>query len=139
VIDLISKEFKGTLAIDGRTPKPKRVKRISEFQNNSRKKLFVGTMSTTGLGINLHAASNCAIIQLGWKPGQLDQAEDRFHRIGQKWNVNVYYLIAKNTIEEDIMGINNEKRRDIEKIIDGKGSKNEDLLEELIKRLRRKK
>eukprot|EP00913_Durusdinium_trenchii_P017968 g16886.t1 len=46
------------------------------------------------------AAQTIVFAELYWVPGQMQQAEDRAHRIGQKDCVTVHYLIAKKTLDE---------------------------------------
>ena len=73
-----------------------------------------------------------AFLELPWTPGELKQAEDRCHRIGQKDTVNVYYLLADETIEMTIARILDEKRKVLEAVLDGKEVDEGNLLTELI-------
>ena len=54
-------------------------------------------------------------LELGWTPALHDQAEDRAHRIGQKNAVNIYYMLAADSIDSMLMALLEHKR----KIVDG--------------------
>lgn len=107
---------------------------IDKFMNQDNIKLFVGNIRAAGVGITLTASSNVAFIELPWTPSELVQAEDRVHRIGQRDSVNVYYLVAEETVEVDVATILTEKAEVIDKIIDGKETEF-NLFDELIKKI----
>jgi len=88
--------------------------------------------------LTLTAASNIAIVQFPWNPGQILQAEGRSLRIGQMAkHVNVYKFIGKNTIEERIIKLLKYKQDEIDQIIDGKDIKyKQDLVKLLIESYR---
>eukprot|EP01052_Picozoa_sp_SAG31_P018144 SAG31_NODE_1272_length_9064_cov_5.201004_6_plen_416_part_00 len=90
--------------IDGKTPKQKRFQAMDHF-NAEGSSDFVFLLSTKagGLGINLATADTVVIYDSDWNPQNDLQAESRAHRIGQKNAVNVYRLVTKNTVEEDII------------------------------------
>ena len=134
-IDHLMKEFKGVaVKIDGTTPTAQREASVRAFQNDPGIKLFVGNIKAAGVGITLTAASSVAFLELPWTPGDLAQAEDRAHRIGQKDTVNVYYLLASGTIEETIAALLDDKRKVLDAVLDGKEADETQLLTELIKR-----
>ena len=89
--------------LDGSTNNEARKKAIERF-NAPGSSDFVFLLSTRagGLGINLDTADTVIIYDSDWNPQNDLQAMARAHRIGQKNTVNIYRLIAKDTIEEQI-------------------------------------
>jgi len=134
IIDALMKEFKGiSVKIDGSVSSADREYAVQAFQNDKSIRLFVGNIQAAGVGITLTAASAVAFIELPWTPGDLVQAEDRCHRIGQNNNVNIYYLLANGTIEEKIAALLDEKKKVLSQVLDGKEVEESSLLSELIK------
>lgn len=131
--ELMNKFGKIAVKIDGSVLAINREKAILNFQNNKRIKLFIGNIKAAGLGITLTAASNVAFIEYPWTPGELIQATDRAHRIGQKFTVNIHYLLALNTIEEKIVNMLDDKQKVLDAVLDGKETETSNLLSELIK------
>jgi SWI/SNF-related matrix-associated actin-dependent regulator 1 of chromatin subfamily A len=132
-IDALMNKF-GNIAVklDGRTSGPKRQLVVEKFQNEAKTRLFVGNIKAAGVGITLTAASTMAFLELPWTTGELIQAEDRLHRIGQKDSVNVYYLLAEFTIEEKIAQLLDQKRKVLDSVLDGIQTDDKSLLTELI-------
>jgi len=134
VIDHLMTTFKSiAVKVDGTVSGQARQDAVDRFQNNPNIQLFVGNIKAAGVGITLTAASNVAFIELPWTPGDLTQAEDRCHRIGQKDSVNIHYLLAENTIEENIARLLDRKRKVLDSVLDGKETDQESLLSELMK------
>jgi SWI/SNF-related matrix-associated actin-dependent regulator 1 of chromatin subfamily A len=92
---------------------------VDAFQNDPRVKVFVANIKAGGVGINLTAASIVMFADMDWSPEIHNQAMDRAHRIGQSGTVNVYYYVAKGTIEEDIISLLEDKKNIAEQILDG--------------------
>ncbi len=86
-------------------------KSIDTFMQDKNCKIIICSIKAAGVGITLTSASHVAFLELGWTPGDHDQAEDRLHRIGQKDNVSCYYFLAQGTIEENIYNLIQEKRK----------------------------
>jgi SWI/SNF-related matrix-associated actin-dependent regulator 1 of chromatin subfamily A len=137
-IEKLMNEFNPiAVKMDGSVPNNKRQNVVDKFQNNPDCKLFIGMIDKqgdpAGVGWTLTAASNVAFIELQWSPKTHDQASDRCHRITQKDAVNIYYLLAKNTIEEKIAKLQDSKRNTIDGIMDGIDTPAESLLSEIMK------
>ena len=119
--DQIMKEFSRiAVGINGTTPSNKRQGIVDSFKNDNNIKLFCGQIRSAGVGITLTAASGLAFIEFGDTASEHLQAEDRIHRETQTAErVLIFYLIAQNTIDEDIIdkiktGYENQK-----KVLDG--------------------
>ena len=83
---------------------------VKKFQNDENCKAFIMTLKTGGVGLNLTAADYVYIVDPWWNTSAEQQAIDRTHRIGQTKNVFCYRIIAKNTIEEKILELQNRKK-----------------------------
>ena len=126
-IDRIMNEFKGiSVKIDGTTPQEKRPEIEAQFQTDPNIRLFVGNTKAAGVAITLTASSSVAFVELPWAPGEISQASDRCHRIGQKNAVTIYYLLAEETMDETIALILDAKREVLDAVLDGKEVPDED-------------
>lgn len=133
VIDLLMDTFKDVaVKIDGSVHPDKRQGIVERFQSDDKIRLFVGNIKAAGVGITLTAASTVAFIELDWSTGAHIQAEDRCHRIGQKNTVNIYYLIAPNTIEARILDLLDKKAAIVNQVLDGAKEEDVNVFQELI-------
>ena len=85
---------------------------MTRFQTDPNVPLFLISLKAGGLGLNLTAADYCFILDPWWNPAAEAQAIDRAHRMGQTKPVFAYRLIAKDTVEEKILALQ-EKKRDL--------------------------
>ena len=90
------------------------------FQNNPNTKVFIGTFAKMSTGITLTAASYMICIDSNWTQADNTQAEDRIYRIGTKGGVFIYYLVCKNTIDEKVLEIVNNKSIVSDFVVDNK-------------------
>lgn len=118
LIKKLSSKFKNSVTLTGDTPTNKRQSIVDKFQNDESIKLFFGNIQAAGVGITLTAASNALIVELPWSPSELIQAEDRLHRISQKSNVHIKYLIFEGTIDVYILQMLSKKSETIKSILD---------------------
>lgn len=135
MLDELMKIF-GEIAVrvDGTVSEKKKFKNVKKFQRDPNTLLFLGHMKAAGVVITLTAASNVAIIEYPHVPGVMEQAVDRCHRIGQRKSVNIYSLMAINTIEERQANLLSDRSKMIGSIIDGDLTKKQEksLLSELM-------
>lgn len=109
---------------------------VDRFQEDPAIKNIVLNIQSGGLGLTLTAASNCAILELPWNPGSLEQAIDRLHRIGQRDSVTAWIFLGTKTIDEDIFALIEEKRSVVDAATDGAEQvQNVGVMNELIDRL----
>lgn len=95
--------------LDGTTRDRKSV--INKFQEDPKVKVFLISLKAGGLGLNLTAADYVIHMDPWWNPAVEEQATDRAHRIGQKKKVFVYKYIVKNTVEEKVLRLQEEKKK----------------------------
>lgn len=127
------------VTVDGSVKGRDRLAAMDRFQHDKRTRLFFGNSRAAGIGITLTAAETALIADLPWTPGEVGQAEDRIHRIGQNANVDVYYMVARDTIEEHLAEVLQEKKEVLDAVLDGvTGSKDFDILGALLKKINRK-
>jgi superfamily II DNA or RNA helicase len=83
---------------------------VAEFQNTKGPPVMLVSLKAGGTGLNLTAADHVFLLDPWWNPAVEDQAADRAHRIGQDRPVMVYRMVAKDTVEERIFGLQSRKR-----------------------------
>lgn len=87
------------VVVAGDTPMKTRQVNVESFQKDPKCKLFIGNLIAAGTGITLTAASHVVFAELSWVPGEVSQAEDRCHRIGQKESVLIQHLVLAGSID----------------------------------------
>ena len=106
--------------LTGSTSKEKRKEMVQAFQEDEIP-VFCISLKAGGTGLNLTAADIVIHYDPWWNLAVQEQATDRTHRIGQENVVSVYRLIAKDTIEENIIRLQNKKRELADSILKGEG------------------
>jgi len=104
--------------LDGSTSSKQRKIRVDAFQAGYGD-LFLISLKAGGLGLNLTAADYVIHMDPWWNPAIEDQASDRAHRIGQTRPVTIYRLVCKDTIEEKIVRLHQEKRDLADSLLEG--------------------
>lgn len=99
----IVKAFPGAVAIRGGASANETKEAVDAFQTKKEVTLIVCSILAGSVGHTLTAASQIAFCELAWTPAEMDQAVGRIDRYGQTARkLNVYYLLARGTIEEEI-------------------------------------
>ncbi|XP_076159650.1 DNA annealing helicase and endonuclease ZRANB3 [Alosa pseudoharengus] len=99
----------GYIRIDGSVPSSERIQLVHRFQNEPETRVAILSILAAGQGLTFTAATHVVFAELYWNPGQVKQAEDRAHRIGQTCSVHVHYLIAKGTFDTVMWAMLNRK------------------------------
>lgn len=111
------------VAITGKTPTCNRQSIVEEFQGNSACRAFVGNIQAAGVGLTLTSSDHVIFVELDWVPGNMTQAEDRCHRIGQLNSVLVQHLVIDGSMAARMAKVLVEKQTVIDAALDSeKGS-----------------
>lgn len=126
MLDLIGDELKKAkidyYRIDGSVKKEARIEMVEQFQNpQNQVSVFCISLKAGGTGLNLTAADIVIHYDPWWNKAAQNQATDRAHRIGQKHAINVYQLIAEETIEQKICELQQVKEDLAEEVLSGEG------------------
>lgn len=89
---------------------------VARFQTKSSIPVFLISLKAGGLGLNLTGADTVIHFDPWWNPAVESQATDRAHRIGQTRVVTSYKLIARGTVEEKILNLQNRKRETLQSV-----------------------
>lgn len=118
---------------------------VDTFQEKKHIKVFSGMIIASGAGLTLTAASKLIFLGFAWSPSDMEQAEDRIHRVTTTAdNVQIIRLICQDTIDEDIDELLKEKSQVLAKVLDNKDYRkdinisDESIFSELINRIKNK-
>ena len=137
MLELLEKDLKERkieyYKITGQTPKDQRLRLVHKF-NEGDVPVFLISLKAGGTGLNLTGADVVIHYDPWWNLAVQNQATDRAHRIGQTKKVTVYRMIAKDTIEEKILALQEAKKDLADEILSGEGKSlmslsSEELLE----------
>ena len=109
IVDELCKAFPEAVTVTGRDNATDKQAAVDAFQSGDAK-LIVCSIKAAGVGLTLTASSNVAFIELPWTYADCCQCEDRAHRIGQKDNVNCYYLLGHHTIDHTLYRLIHHKK-----------------------------
>lgn len=108
----------GVMTLTGDTSMPDRQHAVDVFQQDPNCRIFIGSIQAAGVGLTLTAASHVILAELDWTPGNVQQAEDRCHRIGQRESVLVQHLVFEGTLDARLVELLDSKQAVITKAVD---------------------
>ncbi len=108
--------------VSGGVSKEAKEAACQRFRKDASCRVFVGQIASAGVGIDglQDVCSHMAFVELSWSPADLDQAESRLHRLGQKASISIYHLLAVGTIDEVMEETVSSRMGTVTKIVDGK-------------------
>ena len=139
MLDVIERRLKAErilyYRLDGSTKSEQRTRLVNAF-NENKIPVFLISLKAGGTGLNLTGADIVIHYDPWWNAAAQNQATDRAHRIGQTHTVTVYQMIARHTIEEKILELQENKKALSDQILSEEGVTASQLTkEELLKLL----
>ncbi len=129
VIDKLKEGLKAAkislVQVDGRTKQEDRHAAVKTFQEG-KTDVFLGGIIPAGVGLTLTAADTVVFCELDWVPGNMTQAEDRAHRMGQLLIVWIMHMVMEGSLDEYIAKKLIQKQERIERALDSKCLSEED-------------
>lgn len=123
-------------SVNGSITGRKRQASFDRFLYKPECRLMIANMQSGGVGWNGVVASDVVFAEMGWKPGEHDQAEARIHRLKQKNACNCWYFVALGTIEEQVCDMVTRKQEVLSTVMDGGAKEGQiDIAKLLIKSL----
>lgn len=110
------KDF-GIVTLHGGTTPSNKQRAVDDFQTKDEIKIFLGQIAAAGSGITLTASDCCIFAEFSWTPADMAQAQDRLHRLGQTSVVEVHYLAAVRSMDEQVIGVLAEKIKCIDEVL----------------------
>jgi SWI/SNF-related matrix-associated actin-dependent regulator 1 of chromatin subfamily A len=119
VVHALEAEFgECCVSVTGDTPMVRRQDNVDRFQSDPNCLIFIGNIQAAGVGLTLTASSHVIFAELDWVPGNVTQAEDRAHRIGQKEMVLVQHLVLEGSLDAKMARTIVEKQAVIDQALD---------------------
>ncbi|KAK6627944.1 hypothetical protein RUM44_010426 [Polyplax serrata] len=116
ICDLLEKKNVEYIRIDGSVNSEDRQLMCQRFQTADKCRVAVLSLKAANSGITLTEAQLVIFAELYWNPGELTQAEDRAHRIGQQDSVLVEYLLARGTADDHLWNLVQSKLNVLNKV-----------------------
>jgi SWI/SNF-related matrix-associated actin-dependent regulator 1 of chromatin subfamily A len=105
------------VVVTGDTQLEARQAAVDSFQGDDKTRLFIGNIIAAGTGITLTAASLVVFGEIDWVPGNMAQAADRVHRIGQEDAVLIQYIVTRSGLDHRLLEALLEKEENISAVI----------------------
>jgi SWI/SNF-related matrix-associated actin-dependent regulator 1 of chromatin subfamily A len=118
IVEALREAGERVVVITGDTPMQARQDAVDAFQTDPSVRYFVANIQAAGVGLTLTAASHVVFAELDWVPGNVSQAEDRCHRIGQTASVLAQHLVLEGSLDAHMAKILVAKQEVIDKALD---------------------
>ena len=107
--EVVARRGLGHTILHGNVPGPERRKLLERFHNDDECRVFLST-DAGGTGLNLQCADTVINLEVPWNPAVLEQRIARVHRMGQHRPVHVFNLVMRDSIEERVLRVVEQKR-----------------------------
>ncbi|MCA1693963.1 MAG: hypothetical protein LC749_04090, partial [Actinobacteria bacterium] len=116
--EVVAKRGLGHTVLHGNVPGPERRKLLERFRDDDGCRVFLST-DAGGTGLNLQSADTVINLEVPWNPAVLEQRIARVHRMGQHRPVHVFNLVMRDSIEERVLRVVEQKRSLFEAMFSG--------------------
>lgn len=123
----------GAALFSGELSQWQRDELLRRFEEEPWPRVLLMSLKAGGVGLTLTRANHVYHLDHWWNPAAAEQAEDRVHRIGQHRTVYVTGLLARDTVEERIAGLLEDKRRLLAAVLDGAGEAGAEVVADLVR------
>ena len=141
IVAMLHARYPESVYVDGSVVGNKRQKTFDQFLNSNKTRILIGNVKAAGVGWSAKGVSTVAFAELPWTPGELTQAEDRVHGIGrgaEGIRSTAYFLVARESIEEKLLKILQDKSKVLRKTLDGGGKGDKlDIYDKLCEELKK--
>lgn len=114
-LDLLQPHLQATnityTRIDGSMSATQRDTALEALDSDPKTTVLLASLAVCSVGLNLVAANQVIMADSWWAPAIEDQAVDRVHRLGQKRETKVFRLVVQGSVEERVLGIQEDKRK----------------------------
>ena len=118
----LKEAFPNSALVTGEVSVTARTAEVDRFQHDPACRVFIGSIQAAGVGLTLTAAALVVFAELSWVPGEVSQAEDRLHRIGQRNSVLVQHLVFDDSVDSRMAHMIIEKQAVIDAALDENGA-----------------
>lgn len=111
VVDAINDAYPQSVRVTGSENEQQKQASVDSFQKNPKTNVIIGSHKAAGVGLTLTASSEVLFAELPWHAADLEQCEDRCHRIGQPNSVRSTALLGENTLDQWLYDLIMEKKQ----------------------------
>lgn len=143
IIEMLSERYgKESVTVDGSVTGHKRQLAVEKFLTNKKTRIFIGQIKAAGVGWSAKGVSTVAFVEFPWSPGLVQQGIGRafgINRGSDTTHTRSYFLVGKDTIEEDLVKLLQKKQVILSSVLDGEGKGDQlNIFDELCRILQRK-
>lgn len=139
VLDGLEERFSNlSIRVDGRVTGRNRQLAFDKFNTDKKTRLFLGNIEAAGVGWSCRSTSDVAHLEFPWVPGKLSQADDRVRGLKRGIEgkpMRSYCLVARDTIELDLLKLLEKKQGILNKVLDGGKGEDLDIVEQIVQKL----
>lgn len=137
VVDMLCLEYPHAVRVTGSENETQKQTSVDKFQKDDKTNIIIGSHKAAGVGLTLTAASEVLFLELPWHYADLEQCEDRCHRIGQVNSVRATSLLGIDTIDKWLYDLIQEKKKIADQVTGAEDVVETNLLDNILNAFKR--